>query len=103
MPATVNTASLPENRLGPLAGAIWRPAAFAGGLLLAASFLLAWFGVMGLTWQMFFRSYLFAFMFVLSLSLGALFFVVLQHCVKAGWSVAIRRIGEAVASNLMWL
>ena len=58
---------------------------------------------MGLTWQMFLRSYLFAFMFVLSLSLGALFFVVLQHCVKAGWSVAIRRIGEGVASNLMWL
>lgn len=103
MHAPASTASLPENRLGPLAGMIWRPAAFVGGLLLAISLLLPWFGALGLTWEKFFRSYLFAFMFVLSLALGGLFFTVLHHCVKAGWSVVVRRIAEALASNLTWM
>ena len=103
MASTAHTASLPENRLGPLAGMIWRPAAVGGGLLLVISALLPLIPAFGLTWERFFRSYLFAFELVLSLSLGALFFVVLQHCVKAGWSVVVRRIAEAVAGNLMWL
>ena len=103
MAATAQTASLPENRLGSLAGMVWRPAALAGGVLLVISALLPLIPAFCLTWDRFFRSYLFAFELVLSLSLGALFFVVLQHCVKAGWSVVVRRIAEAVAGNLMWI
>ncbi len=41
-------------------------------------------------------SYLFAFMSALSLCLGAMAFVLIQHVTRAGWSVAIRRIPEAL-------
>ncbi len=103
MHASAHTPSLSETRLGPSAGLIWRAAAMAGGALLAISFLLPVTGLFGLSWEQFFRSYLFAFMFVLSLSLGGLFFTMLQHCVKAGWSVVVRRVAEGVAGNLMWI
>lgn len=45
-------------------------------------------------------SYLFAFISVLSLCLGALIFVLIQHITKAGWSVVIRRIPEVLISIL---
>lgn len=45
-------------------------------------------------------AYLVAVAFVLSLSLGALFFVFIQHLARAGWSVLFRRIAEAVAANM---
>ncbi|MCU0305535.1 MAG: hypothetical protein MUC56_15885 [Thermoanaerobaculales bacterium] len=48
------------------------------------------------------QTYLVSFAFFLSLSLGALFFVMLQHVTRAGWSVVVRRVAEATASNL-WL
>lgn len=40
--------------------------------------------------------YLFGFIFTLSLGLGALVFVLIQHVTRAGWSVAVRRISEDV-------
>ena len=54
-------------------------------------------------WERFFRSYLVAFVFITSLSLGSFFFVFVQHLTRAGWSVTVRRIAEAIASNLIWL
>jgi len=48
----------------------------------------------------FYFAYLVNFGYVLSLSLGALFFVILQHLTRAGWSVVVRRIAEAVAGTL---
>lgn len=39
-------------------------------------------------------AYLVAYMFVLSLALGSLFFVMVQHITRAGWSVVVRRIAE---------
>lgn len=39
-------------------------------------------------------SYLFGFMSVLSLALGCLIFVLIQHVTRAGWSVVVRRISE---------
>jgi hypothetical protein len=48
------------------------------------------------------ETYLVSFAFFLSISLGALFFVLLQHCTRAGWSVVVRRLAEAVAANV-WL
>ena len=39
-------------------------------------------------------SYLVAFMFTLSIALGALFFVLVQHVARAGWSIVVRRIAE---------
>ena len=48
------------------------------------------------------QTYLVSFAFFLSLSLGALFFVILQHLTRAGWSVVVRRIAEVLAANV-WL
>ncbi len=41
-------------------------------------------------------SYLFAFITALSLGLGAMAFVLIQHVTRAGWSVVVRRIPESV-------
>lgn len=51
----------------------------------------------------FMKSWLFAFLAVLAICLGALFFTILQHLVKAGWSVAVRRLSEGIAANLIWI
>ena len=51
-------------------------------------------------WVVFFRSYLLNYCFFASLALGALFFVVLQHLTRAGWSVSVRRLAEFVAATL---
>jgi hypothetical protein len=48
----------------------------------------------------FFHSYLTAFVFVLTIALGCLFFVMLQHVTRAGWSVAVRRMAEVSASTV---
>ncbi len=46
------------------------------------------------------HSYLLALVYFLSLGLGALFFVTLQHLTRAGWSVVVRRLAELFASSL---
>lgn len=48
----------------------------------------------------FFFAYLLNYAFVLSVALGALFFVILQHLTRAGWSVVVRRLAEGVAATL---
>ncbi len=45
----------------------------------------------------FYASYLVGYMGVLGICLGALFFTLLQHIVRAGWSVVLRRVAENVA------
>lgn len=50
-----------------------------------------------------FFSWLLSLSYFLSLSLGALFFVLLQHLTRAGWSVVIRRIAEGLAGNFLLL
>ncbi len=49
------------------------------------------------------HAYLLAVSFFLSISLGALFFVVLQHLVAARWSIVIRRIAEMLTQMLPML
>lgn len=56
-----------------------------------------------ITWERFLRGYTAAFCFVLSICLGALFFTILQHLARAGWSVVVRRIAEGLMSNLRWI
>ena len=51
-------------------------------------------------WARFYPSYLVSFVFFLSLALGALFFVLVQHVTRAGWSVGVRRLAEGVAPNV---
>ncbi|MCH2153000.1 MAG: hypothetical protein MK089_06630 [Phycisphaerales bacterium] len=55
------------------------------------------------SWAVFWKSYLFGFMVITAVSLGALFFVMLQHITRASWSVSLRRLAEGLASNLRWL
>src|SRR5215471_11699742 len=47
--------------------------------------------------------WLIAFMFCLSIGLGSLFLVLAHHLFDAGWSVAIRRFCEHLASLLPWM
>lgn len=51
----------------------------------------------------FIEGYLAGFEFVLTLCLGALFFVLIQHLTKAGWSVGPRRQAEWIASFLPFM
>ena len=53
-------------------------------------------------WARFYPSYLVSFVFFLSLALGALFFVLVQHVTRAGWSVGVRRLAEGVAPNVFF-
>jgi hypothetical protein len=46
-------------------------------------------------------AYLVALAFVLSISLGSLFFVLIQHLTRAGWAVLIRRPAEVFAINVI--
>lgn len=46
-------------------------------------------------------SYMFAFWVMLTLALGSLFFVLIQHVTGAAWSVTVRRISELVSSALI--
>ena len=50
--------------------------------------------------RLFFHAYLVAFTFYLSITLGALCFVMLQHLTRAGWSISVRRLAEAVSGNI---
>jgi hypothetical protein len=66
-----------------------------GIFLLAAGAVLGW--RRGDDLRYFLHSYLVQFCFYLSLSLGALFFIAIQHVTRAGWSVTVRRIAEVMA------
>jgi len=91
-----------ENRqLGDLAARAVVFIALPGALLVALGILMTFKS--DLTWERFLRGYLAAFCFVLTICLGGLFFTILQHLSRAGWSVAVRRVAEALAANLRWI
>lgn len=74
----------------------------AGGIGLAAlaiSFLLA--GVLEGGMRRLWWSYLHSWTYFTSLSLGALFFVMIHHVTKAGWSVLLRRVAEGFAAAIV--
>lgn len=53
--------------------------------------------------RVFFHSYLANYMFCLSFCLGALFFVMVQHLARAGWSASIRRLAELFSATIpLW-
>ena len=54
-------------------------------------------------WTTFWKSYLFGWMVAVGIALGAMFFVLLQHLTRSGWSVSVRRLAEAIAKNLKWM
>ncbi|MGE0785919.1 MAG: hypothetical protein AB7S26_09545 [Sandaracinaceae bacterium] len=73
----------------------WKVAGVLGGVGLAAS-LFGW----SADPHRFAYSWLFAFMAVLALGLGSLFFVLGQHLTGAGWGVSLRRTAEFLLSGL---
>jgi hypothetical protein len=85
-------------RLDDLGPAVLRAAAVLGVVGLAAGVLLIFVTDEGR--QRFFRAYLVSFCYFLSLALGALFFVALQHLTRSGWSVVVRRLAEGIAATL---
>lgn len=46
------------------------------------------------------HGYLVSYATLLTITLGALFFVALQHLVNAAWSVTVRRLAEIIAANM---
>lgn len=50
--------------------------------------------------ERFMFSYLHNYLYFLSISLGALFFVLVHHLTRAGWSVVVRRVAEVMAANI---
>jgi len=83
--------------LGELGPRAFRVLAGCGGLALAVAAVLALMVVGDAAYLL--HSYLVSYCFWLSISLGALFFVALQHVTRAGWSVAVRRLAEILAGN----
>jgi len=83
--------------LGEFGPIVYRRSALIGGVALAVSFGL---GLILRDLDRFCHAYLVNYCYFLSLSLGALFFVVLQHLARAGWSVVVRRLAEILAANL---
>ncbi|MHB8900504.1 MAG: quinol:cytochrome C oxidoreductase, partial [Thermoguttaceae bacterium] len=63
-----------------------------GAAGLGAAILLAFFHQDG--FRHLFYAYLASYAFYLSISLGALSFVALQHATRAGWSATVRRLNE---------
>ncbi len=90
-----------KRHLGALGERLWRGAALVGGAAVLAALAIAAMTPDG--WHRFFFSYLLAFAYALSLGLGALYFVILHHITNSGWSVVVRRIGEALAATIPFL
>ncbi len=84
-----------RHELGELAGRLLAVAGAATLLGLGGLAALATGG--GVGWDRALAAWLVAFVFYLTLSLGALFFVLLQHLTRAGWSVVVRRLAEGMA------
>jgi hypothetical protein len=49
------------------------------------------------------HSYLANFMFIMTIALGSLFFILVQFVARAGWSTSIRRIAEFIMSTIPFL
>jgi hypothetical protein len=84
--------------LGREAGGFYVGAQVVGVVGLVAAVVLGYFA--NDDFRRFFYSYLIGYVFFLAIALGGLFFVLLQHATKAGWSVTVRRIAEWFASSL---
>lgn len=92
-PISAERVSLPADH--PLARRLPRAGLVVGVLGLGLSAMFA-----GGAPARFFHAYLVAYVFGLTLALGGLFFVLLHHTCRAGWSTAVRRLAEHVAGTL---
>lgn len=79
-------------------GKLCIPAIGAVGVGLVTALIFAAVGNNGLTRFMF--AYIISYAFFLSIALGALFFICIQHVTRAAWSVTSRRIAEVLAMTI---
>lgn len=75
----------------------WWLATAGAGLVLLVIGVVAGLATLGVGRVLF--AYLIGWVFCVSVALGALFFVMIQHITKARWSVTIRRIPEALSAS----
>lgn len=85
--------AVPEAYRPPRDWRIWGVPLLVGGVGLVISFV-GW----ATDAHQFYFSYLVGWVFCLTLALGALFFVLIQHLTKARWSVVVLRLSE----SLLW-
>ena len=83
----------PAFKLPASLSALSLPLCIAGVIVLLIGWALGSFAV-GAKFGM--SAYLTAFMYCLTIALGCLFFVLIQHLCRAGWSTVVRRIAELV-------
>src|SRR6185295_2778198 len=84
-------------RLAEVGQALFVKAAGVGVVALAISAFLGMHENDG--WSRFSHSYLVAFVWVMTIGAGALWWVTIQNIVNSHWSTVIRRVGELIASN----
>lgn len=84
--------------LGERGAPIFGIAAAVGALGLVVAIVLGFVHPDG--FRRFYFAYLVAYTFFLSISVGSLGFVLLQHISRAGWSVSVRRVAETLAGVL---
>jgi hypothetical protein len=84
-------------QMGALSGRIQKVAWPVGILLLIGTAVLG--SMNGDEFQRFFHSYLIAICFWLSISIGALFFIMIQPLTRSRWSPVVRRLGEILTSG----
>ncbi|MEO6436014.1 MAG: quinol:cytochrome C oxidoreductase [Tepidisphaeraceae bacterium] len=84
--------------LGEAAWPIYNIAKIAGFVGIIGGVTLGFFLDPG--FRRFYFAYLVSFVFFLSIALGALAFVLIQHLTKAGWSVSMRRVAECLAATM---
>ncbi len=85
--------SIPSDQVHLAKGSFWRFMPILG-LLLGAGGLGGAFALKAGHDDAFWYAYLTAYYSVLAIGLGGLFFVIIQHLVRAGWSIAVRRLAE---------
>lgn len=91
----------PTLQLPASAAKLSNPLIVGGIVLLAVGVLIGAVTDLGLRFSM--GAYLTAYLYCLTICLGATFFVVIQHLCRAGWSVTARRVAESFMSVMPWL
>ena len=93
---TAEATAADQVNLGSLAGSLRTKGLVVG--LFALALLAGWGFAAGDGFQQFSFAYLVGVCFSLTISLGALFFVLIHHLVKARWSTVVRRVAELLTT-----
>ncbi|MBS1152919.1 MAG: hypothetical protein H6Q89_4617, partial [Myxococcaceae bacterium] len=79
---------------------LWAKLPMIGGVMAAVGLGATLAGALGASRDRAMFSYLWAFEFALSIALGALGWIMIDHVARTGWSTVIRRIAETIAVTL---